>query len=191
MCRQHHLLGTGGTERPETPELHLESRPSLYLPARSEPSERMSLQDIPESTLFLGLRMKEYSLLERSNLGPHDPETMSTDDKTKPSDPKTSEPRQVDPRCEQKCSTNHFRMSFSDQQYKQPCVPPSCLQKAQEQCQAQTEEVCIPQHQDPCQEKGLGQAQELVGIGLLIHIQLWNKPADARAQVLIMVPAAP
>ncbi|DAA31884.1 TPA: hypothetical protein BOS_2899 [Bos taurus] len=56
---------------------------------------------------------------------------------------------------------NHPRMSFNEQQCKQPCVPPPCLQKTQEQCQAKAEEVCLPPCQDPCQEKCPTKVQEV------------------------------
>ncbi|KAL1772365.1 proline-rich protein 9 [Sigmodon hispidus] len=52
------------------------------------------------------------------------------------------------------------KMSFSDQQCKQPCVPPPCPQKTQEKCETQAEEVCVPSCQDPCQDKCPLQAQE-------------------------------
>ncbi|KAM5201180.1 proline-rich protein 9 [Hipposideros larvatus] len=58
-------------------------------------------------------------------------------------------------------SANRPRMSFSEQQTKQPCVPPPCLQKTQEQCHAKAEEVCLPPCQDPCQETCPVQAQEV------------------------------
>ncbi|KAL0591114.1 Proline-rich protein 9 [Plecturocebus cupreus] len=57
-------------------------------------------------------------------------------------------------------SANRPRMSFSEQQCKQPCVPPPCLQKTQEQCQAKAEEVCLSTCQDPCQDKCPVQAQD-------------------------------
>ncbi|XP_006925262.1 proline-rich protein 9, partial [Pteropus alecto] len=52
-------------------------------------------------------------------------------------------------------------MSFHEQQSKQPCEPPPCLQKTQEPCQAKAEAVCAPPCQDPCQEKSTVQAQEV------------------------------
>nr|KAF6291411.1 proline rich 9 [Myotis myotis] len=58
-------------------------------------------------------------------------------------------------------SANCPKMSFNEQQCKQPCVPPPCLQKTQEQCQAKAEEVCLPPCQDTCQEKCAVQAQEV------------------------------
>lgn len=51
-------------------------------------------------------------------------------------------------------SANRPGMSCSEQQSKQPCVPPPCLQKAQEQCQAKAEEVCLPPCQDPSVHTG-------------------------------------
>ncbi|XP_074076615.1 proline-rich protein 9 [Macrotis lagotis] len=52
------------------------------------------------------------------------------------------------------CTTE--KMSFNEQQCKQPCQPPPCLSKTQEKCPVQAQEPCLP----PCQEKCPDQAQE-------------------------------
>ncbi|KAG8504991.1 Proline-rich protein 9 [Galemys pyrenaicus] len=69
---------------------------------------------------------------------------MSSDDKTKATESKN---------CDPKCSADHPRMSFNEQQCKQPCTLPPCLQKTQESCQAKAEEVCLATNQDLCQDK--------------------------------------
>ncbi|KAF3815710.1 hypothetical protein GH733_016400 [Mirounga leonina] len=94
-------------------------------------------------------------------------------------------------------SVTHPRMSFNEQQCKQPCVPPPCLQKAQEQCQAKAEEVCLPPCQDPCQEKCSVQVQEvyetelpqifpLVHLGIVFHLHMESvqlMPGDVSEQL--------